>query len=322
MMKMMKMNNNPWDKIENPIANINFNAILADKNNLLEFYWAKNSFGNLLFILHTPSKIIINQNIPKLNGIVVTIGSIDATNQLILKLSTKEDKDIFYALCVDLLKSTKNITDETLSIKSILKRLEKWQYFLKSSRKTIDKSQLKGLIGELYLIKKYLLKNFEAKDVLKFWKSPLQSVQDFELNDMVIEVKTKSSINNITISSYEQLFSELNHLYLFVITITESIKNTNESLNIYDIIYDIKELIGLDNLSLIENFNNLLMQYGFIELSEYEDLYFIISSDEFYNVTDDFPKIVEVPRGVEKLTYKINLDTCKNFLIQKDIFTK
>jgi len=139
---------------------------------------------------------------------------------------------------------------------------------------------------------------------------------------MVIEVKTKSSINNITISSYEQLFSELNHLYLFVITITESIKNTNESLNIYDIIYNIKELIGLDNLSLIENFNNLLMQYGFIELSEYEDLYFIISSDEFYNVTDDFPKIVEVPRGVEKLTYKINLDTYKNFLIQKDIFTK
>lgn len=176
MMKMMKMNNNPWDKIENPIANINFNAILADKNNLLEFYWAKDSFGNLLFILHTPSKIIINQNIPKLNGIVVTIGSIDATNQLILKLSTKEDKDIFYALCINLLKSTKNITDETLSIKSILKRLEKWQYFLKSSRKTIDKSQLKGLIGELYLIKKYLLKNFEVKDVLKFWKSPLQSV--------------------------------------------------------------------------------------------------------------------------------------------------
>ena len=317
---MMKTNNNPWLKIEEPEANINFNAILADKDNLLEFYWAKDSFGNLLFILHTQSKIIINQKIPTLNGISVVVGSTGSTNQLLLTLSSKEDKDIFYTLCMDLLKSTYNIDSETLAIKSILKRLEKWQYFLKSSRKIIDKKQLKGLIGELYFIKKYLLKTYNAKEVLEFWKAPLQSVQDFELNSMTVEVKTKSSVNSITISSYEQLFSELNTLFLFVVTLTEATKNIPESFNIYDMINDISALIGLDDLLLIDKFNNLLMQYGFIELSEYEELYFIISSDEFYTVTDDFPKISEIPDGIEKLTYKINLDVCKRFLSKDNIF--
>jgi hypothetical protein len=313
-------NNNPWDLIKEPISNIDVNAKLADKDNLLEFYWAKDSIGNLLFILHTSSSIIIKQKIPSLIGINVSIGSIETTNQLILTLSEKEDRDIFYSLCLDLLKSTKNVNDESLAIKSILKRLEKWQYFLKSARKIIDKKQLKGLIGELYLIKKYLLAEYNAKDVLKFWKAPLQSVQDFELNNMTIEVKTKSSVNSITISSYEQLFTQLDYLYLFVVTLTESTKIITESFNIYDMIDEIRKLIGLDNLLLIENFNNLLMHYGFVELIEYEDLYFSISFDEFYEVTDEFPKIVDISDGIEKLNYKINLDACKNFLVEEDIF--
>jgi hypothetical protein len=318
-MKMMK-NNNPWESIKEPFSNIDVNAKLADKDNLLEFYWAKDSIGNLLFILHTSSSIIIKQKILSLNGINVSIGTIENTNQLILTLSDKEDKDIFHSLCLDLLKSTKNINDESLAIKSILKRLEKWQYFLKSGIKIIDKKQLKGLIGELHLIKKYLLAEYNAKDVLEFWKAPLQSVQDFELNNMTIEVKTKSSVNSITISSYEQLFTQLDYLYLFVVTLTESTKNISQSFNVYDMIDEIRELIGLDNLLLIENFNNLLMHYGFVELVEYEDLYFIITFDEFYEVTDKFPKIIDIPDGIEKLNYKINLDTCREFLIQENIF--
>lgn len=312
------MKTNPWNKIEKPYKNLN--AILADKYNFLEFFWAKDSIGNFIFLLHTKLDILQAQKVPKLNGIKISIGQIDKTYQLVLTLTSKEDKDIFYSLCLDLLKSTKNINDESLAIKSILKRLEKWQYFLKSGRKIIDKKQLKGLIGELYLIKKYLLAEYKAKDVLEFWKAPLQSVQDFELNNMTIEVKTKSSVNSITISSYEQLFTQLDYLYLFVVTLSESTKNISQSFNIYDMIDEIRELIGLDNLLLIENFDNLLMHYGFVELIEYEDLYFIISFDEFYKVTDNFPKIIDIPNGIEKLNYKINLDTCKKFLVKENIF--
>ena len=307
---------NPWSKIVQPSKNLN--AILADKDNFLEFFWAKDSIGNLLFILHTKLNIIQTQKIPKLNGIKITLGQIDTTYQLILTLTSKDDKDIFYTLCMDLLDSTKGIDDENIAIGVLLKRLEKWQYFLKNNRYFINKKQLKGFIGELIFIKKYLLKNFEVDEALTFWKAPLQSVQDFELNNIAIEVKTKASMNAITISCYEQLFTTLDELYLFVVTITDASKNDKSSFNIYDLIGEIKELIGLEHL---DRFNHLVLLYGFIELSEFEELYFKIATDEFYKVTDDFPRISKVPKSIDNLNYRVNLDNCKSFLVQEDFLT-
>ena len=310
------MKTNPWSQILRPSKNLN--AILADKDNTLEFFWAKDAVGNFLLILQTDLDVVQTDKIPKLNGIKVILGQMDKTYQLILTLISKEDKDIFYTLCMDLLDSTKNIKDENIAIDVLLKRLEKWQYFLKQSRKLVDKKQLKGLIGELYFIKKYLLKNFEVDEALNFWKAPLQSVQDFELNSMAIEVKTKASINAITISSYEQLFTTLDKLYLFVLTITDSTKKDKNSFNIYDLIEDIKESIGLEY---VDRFNHLLLLYGFLGLSEHKEFYFKISTDEFYEIVDGFPRISEIPSSIENLTYRVNLDACKDFLVEEDFLS-
>ena len=314
------MKSNPWDNITISKYKHSINGFLADKNNLIEFFWAKDLFGNFLFVVHTKSTILVNK-IPKLQGIDIEINQInDNETQVILKLLSKNDKDIFYTLCKDLLNSTKNIMDENIAVKTILKRLEKWQFFLKNRRKPIDKRQLKGLIGELYFIEKYLFPNFDVKDILDFWKAPLDSVHDFEISNTTVEVKTKSSVNSITISSYEQMLSELDNLYLFVVGLNESSKNTVNSITIYNIIDKIQELILERNPLLIEKFEILLINYGFIPLDEYKDLYFVIISDEFYEVKDNFPKIENIPNGIEKLTYRIDLNSCREFLVKKDIF--
>lgn len=304
---------NPWSKIERPYKNLN--AILADKDNFLEFFWAKDLMDNYLFILQTKLDVIQIQKLPKLNGIKISLVKIGKTYQLILTLISKDDKDIFYTLCMDLLASTKSIENENIAIGVLLKRLEKWQYFLKYNRNSIDKKQLKGLIGELFFLKKYLLKKFTVDEALNFWKAPFQSVQDFELNNIAIEVKTKSSMNVITISSYEQLFTTLNKLYLFVLTLTEAIQKDKNSFNIYDLIKEIRDLIGLENL---DRFNHLLLLYGFLELNEYKELYFKTSIDEFYEIIDGFPRISDIPKNIENLTYRINLDGCQEFLVKED----
>ena len=316
------MKSNPWNNIERSESNIRLNGILADKSHLLEFYWAKDSFGNLLFVLNAASEIIINSKIPQLNSIEISIGKNDRNNQLVFTLASKEDKDMFHTLCNDLIESTKDMKDEEYAIKTILKRLEKWQYFLKSRRKIIDKRQLKGLIGELLFLEHYLLKNYDVEDALTFWRAPLQSVQDFEFSSFAVEVKTKSSVNSITISVYEQLFSELDHLLLYVATLNESTEKTPEAFNIYDLINEIQDDIKAKNSILEEKFNNLLMHYGFIELEEYREYYFLFITDEFYEVTEDFPKISTLPDGVESLNYRINLDKCKAFLADKKILIK
>lgn len=307
--------NNPWVNIEPPLDGSEFNGKLAYKNEQLELMWAKDSSNNLIFILHTNSEVVLKQKIPSLNGISVTVGSFGQQNQLLLTLQEKEEDDIFYTLCIDLIRSIENIKDELVAIKTILKRLEKWQYFLKSSRKIIDKRQLKGLIGELIFLNKYLLKNYEVENALTFWRAPLQSVQDFEMNNIAIEVKTKSSVNSVTISSHEQLYSELGYLLLYVVTLNESSKETPESFNIYDLVNEIRERIKTNDSLLIDTFDNLLMHYGFIELEEYNEHYFLYIADEFYKVSEGFPRVGSVPNGIEKLTYRINLDTCKEFVL-------
>ena len=316
------MKSNPWNNIERSESNIRLNGILADKSHLLEFYWAKDSFGNLLFVLNAASEIIVNSKIPQLNGIEISIGKHDRNNQLVFTLASEEDKYMFHTLCKDLIESTKDMKDEEYAIKTVLKRLEKWQYFLKSRRKIIDKRQLKGLIGELLFLEHYLLKNYDAEDALTFWRAPLQSVQDFEFSSFAVEVKTKSSVNSITISAYEQLFSELDHLLLYVATLNDSTDKTPEAFNIYDLIDKIRDDIKTKNSILEEKFNNLLVHYGFIGLEEYREYYFLFITDEFYEVTEDFPKISTLPDGVESLTYRINLDKCKAFLADKEILIK
>ena len=258
------MKNNPWDEIEDSTNKIDFNAIIADKESVLDFYWAKDYYGHLLFILHTNSDIIINEKIPNLNGLTINVGSLKEKKQLVLTLQDISNADLFYIICSDLMNPTKQLNDELIAIKKILKRLSQWQYFLKNNHKQIDKNQLKGLIGELYLFKK-LLTNFSIDEVLNFWKAPLGSVHDFELLNSTLEVKTKSSVNSITISSFEQMFSELENLFLFVVTLNESSKTSLDSFNIYDLIFDIKKLINFDDIDSCERLDNLLFAYGFIE---------------------------------------------------------
>ncbi len=316
------INKLPWDEITSSISDVSLNGILADKDNLLEYYWAKDIMNNLVFILHTTSEIILNKKLPTLHGIKVSLSSFGDKNQLLLSLISKEDKDVFYTLCMDLMKYTTNIENEASAVKIIIYRLEKWQYFLKNNRKIIDKRQLKGLIGELIFLNKFLLNNYDVENALTFWKAPLQSVQDFEMNNMAIEVKTKSSVNSVTISSHEQLYCELEYLLLYVVTLSESTKQTLKAFNIYDLINEIREKIKENDIMLISTFDNLLMSYGFIELEEYKEHYYLYITDEFYKIVNGFPRIGSIPHGIESLTYRINLETCKEYLINEQFLKK
>lgn len=314
------MKNDPWSKIHPSSSGSALSGILADKSNILEFYWAKDTFGNFLFVLSAPSEIIPNAKIPKLQGIDIGIGKYGRNNQMIFLLEEKENKDIFYTLCMDLLSSTRELHDAEYAVNTVLHRLDKWQHFLKNRRRIVDKRQLRGLAGELLFLKNYLLKKYTAEEALSFWKAPLQSVHDFEFSSFSIEVKTKSSVNSIHISSFEQLFSELDYLLLYVATLNDSTPKTSKAFNIYTLINDIKTLIS--DTVLEERFENLLIQYGFMGLEEYRDYWFLFVSDEFYEVAEGFPRITELPEGVENLTYRVNLEKCKAFKADGEILKK
>lgn len=310
----MMMKTNPWETLSPAVDTNDLNICFAHRQKSLDFMWAKDSFGNLLFLLHTDSKNIINLKIPNLNGIKIDLGHFHKKKQLTLALTNQDDTDIFYTLCKDLINCAKNIRDESIAIRFIFLRLEKWQYFLKNSKKTADKNFLKGLLGELYFLKNNLLTKYDPQQALSCWKAPSQSVHDFEINNNTVEVKTRSSVNSVTISSYEQMHTQLGNLFLFVLTLAECSREQKNALNIFDIIFEIKKMLNSQNPLLLDTFETLLLNYGFLDLGEYNDIYFQIIKSEIYKIEDGFPRIESIPNGIEKISYRINLNSCQNFL--------
>jgi hypothetical protein len=302
--------NSKWDTLDIPPQG-KLSAILADKGNTLKYSWAKNHSGEKILLVE--GKLQKHFNTSGFNFKYIDIIPFKDGIQIILKNDIHTE--IFENLCKDLISTTKGINSEQTAINSLLLRIKKWQKLLSSLNRYLDKNFLKGLVGELLFIKK-LLEHFDRREVLDFWKSPTEeSVHDFIVNDMAIEIKTKTSKNIINISSYEQMFTELPKLFLYVYTISES--DRNKGFNIYDIIEKIKEVLADEYL--VFYFERLLVDYGFVSLKEYNEIYFNEIKEETFEVRDGFPKVTKNSEAIVNLKYSIKLDKIEEFKIKKRI---
>lgn len=313
MMTKREMMTNPWQNITKPLNSNSYSAILVDKDSILKFYWAKDFKENKIFLLQLSKQVQKIKNIDELLGIKIVFENINDIQQLSFVLSDTSNDDIFYLICSDLLEKTKNIKDEQKAVEILLHRLDSWRKFLKSKKKILDKRGVIGLIGELYFLKNELFPKFGIIDSVNFWQAPLQEKQDFIIHDMAIEVKTRGTQNKITISSFEQLNSKLEKLYLYVITITESNIKIDGSINVTSFINELKRDIAKEDIELLLEFEKQLLAYGYVNSPIFEDFYLFIGESLIYKVIDDFPRIRKIDIGIEQLTYKINLDICKKF---------
>ena len=304
---------NPWNNLKKPINSHSYSAILCDKDSILRFYWAKDFYENKIFLLQLSNNIQDIKKVDDILGIKIIFEKINNIQQLSFVLTDIGNDDMFYLICNDLLEKTKHLNDEQKAIDVLLNRLDGWRKFLKSKRKVLDKRGLIGLIAELYFLKNELFPKFGIKQSLDFWKAPMQEKQDFIVHDTAIEIKTKNTQNKITISSFEQLNSELENLYIYVVTITESSQNILNSINALKYIENIKREIAAQDIESLLEFEKLLLEYGYLNNPEFEQLSFFVGEKSIYKVENDFPKISSIQSGIESLTYKINLDSCQKY---------
>lgn len=308
---------NPWNKLKKPNNSQSYSAILCEKNSILRFYWAKDYYDNKIFLLQLKENINSIKNIDDILGIKIILEKINNFQQLSFILTDTANDDIFYLICNDLLEKTQNIANEEKAINILLHRLDSWRKFLKSRKKILDKRGLVGLLAELYFLKNELFPKFGIKQSLSFWRAPYQEKQDFIIHDNAVEIKTKGSQNKITISSFEQLNTELNNLFIYVLTVTDSSSSIPNSLNILEYIENIKREIAIVDVESSFEFEKLLLEYGYLNNPEFEKLYFFVGEKSLYKVEEDFPKISNIPLGIDNLTYKIDLNSCIKFQVKK-----
>ena len=314
---------NPWEKIQTPLSS--YNVRRADYKHSFDFFWGKDISGDYLFLFECDSSIRFPSKVPLLQGIDISFPASDEDRKtrLILRLNNKDDWDIFYSLCLDLIRATSGCSNEESVVAVIVRLIERWHIFLKTYRtKIMREFEQKGLIGELLFLKDYLFPKFSVSEALSFWQGPLESPQDFCINDTAVEVKCQLGTSKplIRISSVEQLNTQLSRLYLFVVTVGKGAKSTDNVINLPIIIGEIREDIQKSQPSSGDLFEDLLLQAGYMDLQEYSEFHFVLSSFRFYEVTDDFPKFHpnDIPEGIVNISLDIMLDKCSQFIVDPE----
>lgn len=234
---------------------------------------------------------------------------------LILRLVDNKNIDIFNALIKDFDLSLADAETLDQAISLFIECLYKWQiFFEKYGNCGLGEKAQRGLLGELYFLKQYILPSLNSIESIQSWKGHSGGYQDFSFPGGNVEIKTTLKKEPVTfiISSEKQLDDKgLDALYLFCLLLTVS---ESKGYNLPDIIKEIRENISCSGSSL-RLFNDYLEQAGYIDEQEkyYCDKFYIIHEEHLYKVNENFPRIIKLPEGVGDIKYSVLLASCKNF---------
>lgn len=241
---------------------------------------------------------------------------------LMILLLNNQHMDIFSALGEDLIKNVAEITDEIELVEELITRLEKWHLlFEKLGQQGLSEESQRGLYGELYFLRKFLINDFDNEFCINSWRGSEKMVQDFQYSDWAVEVKTTHGKNQqkLHISSERQLdISIIPHLYLVHLSL--EIRNGHgESLN--NIINEVTEILN-HSPAAYSAFRLKLLIAGYFEhhYELYQDLGYSIRQQNIYKITDDFPKITEdmIPAGVGDVRYSLIISANKNWMMEEE----
>lgn len=322
-LRVTKMSN-PWRDIKIPLSS--YNVRRADAEHPYEFFWGRDISGDYLFLYQCDAEVRFPEKVPKLKGIDIVLPVVgdDEVTRLILRVNNRDDWDIFHSLCLDLLRATADCSSEESVVAVIMRRLERWHIFLKTNRaRILSEPEQKGLIGELLFLRDYLLPRYKISEALSFWQGPLDAPQDFCIGETAVEVKCQLGTSKplIRISSIGQLHTQLERLYLFVVTLGKSFQTADNVINLPILINEIRESIQNTQPSSTDIFEVLLLKAGFMDLEEYDEYSFVVSRCTFYKVTDDFPRLSQenIPEGIANVTMDIMLEKCSKFITEPKV---
>jgi len=250
-------------------------------------------------------------------------------NYILLELLDSYYNTLFNDLIISLYFKIKDISASNESTNTFISTINKWASFLEKSKNSkLPKEVVRGLYGELVILKEYLSETDTDKvnDILKSWTGPYDTSTDFMFDNLNVEVKTKSSNSStVKISSEFQLDHEQGkELNLSVVSVDSDNKSTDTLDKEFNKIRDqILELNG--DLSII---TEALSQKNLFPsaLKEYDDFKFTPVSVEVYDCDIEihgksFPRLKnsELSEELKKIRYEINLSGLDDFkTYQKD----
>lgn len=308
---------NPWGNM------VESSQRRIDSETLHNLFWITDLRGNYGFYLRRNRRFETTESTAKLKGIsIVKRNAQDDVGELFLILKNKEDWQIFYALCEDLVAVAHRYDSEDQMLSAVEVRLRRWQQLLKQDRSqemTLEKQM--GLFTELLCLRDVVAPKVGLRQAVFSWVGPDFDRQDFLIDNAVLEVKSYRTSKGaiIHVSSLSQLHSEKEPLFLVSYGLTHS----DDGLSIEHIAQEIKELLYNEAPDVIDTFDNKLIEYGYIPEIIREPLYqFIVDKRRAFLVSDEFPKIFpsDVKSQIVSVNYSIDLSRCAEYEVMSDSF--
>lgn len=308
---------NPWEEIKKPASD--FNVRLVEGMHPLQFYWGKDPQGRYLFVYDTtPENLPSKKNLPHLSGITAAIAKSGTVGKLVLILNDNDNWELFYSLCSDIVRGTATVKDEKVGGAIVLRRLSRWHEFLKKERSgLLSLEAMKGLIGELLLMRDVIAPQFGWDSAIDFWKGPEQAPQDFAVHSTAVEVKCQSggSKPTVKITSAEQLHPQLPEGFLVVYTLASADAVDPEGFNLNELIDQIRGSLSDASEQARERFEDLVFVSGYIASEGYEAYRFAKVAVRSFKLEEDFPRIPlsAIPSGLERVSFTLKIEACTPF---------
>ncbi len=299
-----------WDKIvPHPSQNV---GRRADDSHPLDFFITYDESHNMQMILVAESLPTVPASSQQIS--VRANPRQDGKYALCFSLADKRLKEQYVSLCWDIMDCTYNIPNKRNGVKMAINRFCLWQkLFAEAKDKQLSDAEVKGLIGELCVLKHVVLLKHTPRVALAGWVGPMGADRDFEMPDTWYEVKAISlSKDIVSISSLDQLDTD-NQGELLIARIEKVSQYTSGSFTLNSLIDDMRN--GLDDWETRTIFESRIASTKYDCADPRSEESYILHQIETYKVDNNFPRIrrSKVSSGVSNATYDLSISGLQNW---------
>lgn len=233
----------------------------------------------------------------------------DGKYAICFSLVNQSLKDTFISLCWDIVASTYGAPTQKAGINAAINRFGKWLILMAKGRNSkLSDAVLRGLIGELAVLRDLCIPKYGSPHSITGWIGPLHADRDFEYEDDWFEVKAVSlSRETVSISSFDQL--DIDRPGTLVLAKVEKTADSDaEAISLNSLVQDVVDLLGEDQDAL-STFKVRLVLNGYDETDEKAEELFHLHGYEKYRVCDDFPRIrsSKLPTEIKNGEYTLSI---------------
>jgi hypothetical protein len=234
--------------------------------------------------------------------------------RLAVTLERSELKDVFEALCSDLVLVVSVVTTPVSAFAAVTKRLEAWQACLRSRNGALSREEQVGLLGELTVLR-IVAEMVGHSAGVEAWKGPLNGIHDFVSSGEVIEVKSVLGIGtHLHISHIDQLeFSGLSSLTIVRVRFRQG----HDGKSLPSHVESIRREIADSSPATVPEFEDRLLRAGYLDVDAplYSSALFIQEDLCCYTVDKRFPRLARatIPTAIVDGSYTIDEKAISSF---------